>query len=61
MLWKAGDLVELERQVLCSNDVDLLTWWARACEASNKFQQAISCYQKAGQARGGTTPCVRCA
>lgn len=48
MLWHAGSSAELERHVLASDDAALLTWWARACEASSNFPQAISCYQRAG-------------
>jgi hypothetical protein len=51
MLWQAEDMSALERQVAVSDDVDLLTWWARACEASNNYAHAISCYQRAGGAR----------
>jgi hypothetical protein len=49
MLWRAEDMATLERQVLASDDAGLLTWWARACEASSNFTQAINCYQRAGK------------
>ena len=50
MLWQLGDSAELERQVVGSDDVELVTWWARACEANGNYQQAINCYLKAGGA-----------
>jgi hypothetical protein len=56
MLWQAEDMSALERQVAVSDDVELLTWWARACEASGNYAQAISCYQRAGGA-GCVQPC----
>lgn len=51
MLWRAEDMATLERQVLASDDAGLLTWWARACEASSNFTQAINCYQRAGNCK----------
>lgn len=48
MLWEQGDMAGLERQVMQSAEPGLLTWWARYCESTGRFQDALSCYQRAG-------------
>ncbi|WIA30074.1 hypothetical protein OEZ86_000169 [Tetradesmus obliquus] len=48
MLWQLGELPELEQLVLQSCEPGLLTWWARFCESKGRFEQALGCYQRAG-------------
>jgi hypothetical protein len=49
MLWQPGELPELEQLVLQSCEPGLLTWWARYCESKGKYEQALGCYQRAGE------------
>jgi hypothetical protein len=49
MMWQHGDLEGLERHVLQSTEPALLTWWAQYCESNGKFDQALSCYKRAGK------------
>lgn len=48
LLWRQGRLEELEGQVMASGSPQLLTWWARFCEASGNLAAALACYQRSG-------------